>query len=355
MENLEQTLRGALQTYMGYPCNTAYDFSAVEKFINIHINNVGDPNHSGIYRANSKNIELEVLQFFTKLWNINYENSWGYITNAGTEGNLQGLYVARESAKGQPHIFYTTENSHYSIFKIARILQLNMVIIKSQENGEMDYNDFDKKLEENTNKYVIVCANLGTTMKGAIDNTREIYRIIKKHHFHERYYIHADGALTGFYLPFIEKDLFFKAHISSLSISCHKFTGVPFPCGVFIMESRFLKLVAENIEYIGSMDCMITGSRNGHAPIFLKHIIDTKGYEGFKTDIEKCIELAEYAVEKIPNSWRNHNSITVVIPKPSRNEIIQKWQLATQGDISHLVIMPHVTREKIDLFAAEII
>jgi len=218
----------------------------------------------------------------------------------------------------------------------------------------MDYHDFDAQISRNADKYTIVCANLGTTMKGALDNTREIYRIIKKHNLQNNSYIHADGALSGFYIPFIEKDLFFKAHINSMSISGHKFPGIPFPCGIFIMEKRFLDLITNNVECIGSKDCMISGSRNGNAPIFLKHIIDTKKHEGFKKDVEACIELAEYAVEKIPNSWRNHNSITVVIPRPAEH-IIQKWQLATKCDISHIVILPHVTKEKIDAFVTDLI
>lgn len=353
MDDLHNHLQTALKTFLGYPCNTAYDYTPILHFCNTHINNVGDPRQLGTYRANTKNIELEVLKFFAKLWNIDFDNSWSYITNAGTEGNLQGLYVARESAKNQPHVFYATQDSHYSIFKIARLLQLNLNIIKSQENGEMDYQDLDEKLRANQDKYTIVCANLGTTMKGAIDNTREIYRKIKKYNLQDKSYIHADGALSGFYLPFLEKDLFFKAHINSMSISGHKFTGTPFPCGIFIMERRFVDLITNDIEYIGSRDCMISGSRNGHAPVFLKYIIDTKTYSGFKEDIEKCIDLAEYATNQIPNSWRNHNSITVVFPKP-RDELIQKWQLATERDISHLVIMPHVTKEKIDAFVADL-
>jgi histidine decarboxylase len=302
----------------------------------------------------SKEVELDVLKFFSKLWNIDFDNSWSYITHAGTEGNLQGLFIARESANKNPHVFYASRDSHYSIFKIARILQLNVVVVNSQENGEMDYKDFDLKLSQNKDKYTIVCANLGTTMKGAIDNTKEIYRIIGKYNLQNYYYIHADGALSGFYLPFLEKDLFFKAKINSMSISGHKFTGVPFPCGIFIMEKKFLNLIENNVEYIWAKDCTISGSRNGHSSIFLKHIIDKKGYDGFKEDVDKCIELAEYAASKIPNAWRNHNSITVIFPKPSF-DIIEKWQLASQDNISHIVVVPHITKERIDLFVEDLI
>ena len=361
MDPLETRLKTALANYIGYPCNSSYDYSSVAKYSSIHINNVGDPNVTGTYHANTKDIEKEVLAFFADLWGIDKSNTWGYITNAGTEGNLQGLYVARESASvnggdstGQrPHVFLTSTNSHYSIFKIARLLQLNLVKVNSQECGEIDYIDFERHVAMHQDKYIIVNANLGTTMKGALDNTREIFRILKKYKKHNDSYIHMDGALTGFYLPFIEKDLLFKAHINSMSISGHKWLGVPFPCGIFIMEKRFLERVSNNVEYIGSNDCMISGSRNGHAPIFLHHIITHKTYEGFQADIKQCIDLAEYLVDHVEGAWRNHNSVTVVIPRPSES-IIQKWQLATEGDISHVVCMPHVTKEKLDEFIKDL-
>jgi histidine decarboxylase len=334
-------------SFLGYPCNTAYDYSEVLDYFKYNINNVGCPYVEGTYKVNTKTIEREVLSFFAELWGFNKDNIWGYVTSAGTEGNMQGLYVGRESL-GRDAIFYTSKDSHYSLFKLARILCLNLCIIDTLETGEMDYNDFETQLTKNIDKPALINANLGTTMKGAIDNTREIYRILKKHN-KMNYYLHADGALMGFVIPFIQEDIFFKRHIHSISISGHKFLGIKLPCGIFMMEKRFLKLVQNNIEYIGSFDCTISGSRNGHTPLFYKYIIDKKGINGFKKDINTCIELAEYLVEQIPSAWRNQNSITVVFPKPSEN-LINKWQLATQDDISHVVVMPHVTKEKLDLF-----
>ena len=349
MDDLKTSLSCALKTFIGYPCNVSYDYSKIIEYANVHINNVGCPFSSSTYKANTKEVEKDVLAWFANLWGISKDKIWGYITNGSTESNMEGLYVGRESAGGKPHIFFTSADSHYSLFKIARILKLNICVIKTHENGEMDYIDFENKLAENIDKYIIINANLGTTMKGAMDNTREIYRILRKHNKHHEYYLHMDGALTGFYLPFIEKDLFFKAHVHSISISGHKFCGIPFPCGIFMMEKHFLQYVTNSIEYIGSVDATISGSRNGHSAIYFKHIIDQKGLHGFKKDIDECIELAEYLEESIESSWRNQNSITVVLPRPS-DKIIKKWQLATEKNISHVIVMPHVTKEKIDEF-----
>lgn len=358
LHELVLRLKGALTTFLGYPCNTAYDYSALSTFANVNINNVGCPYSPSTYKANTKDIEREVLRWFANLWDIHPDHIWGYITNGSTESNMQGLYVAREVAKESQyssHVFFTSADSHYSIYKIAKLLQLNICVIRSRENGEMDYEELAHKLKHTyANHFVIINANLGTTMKGAMDNTREIYRILKSQNRHHDgdYYLHMDGALTGFYLPFLEKDLFFKSHVHSISISGHKFCGIHFPCGVFMMEKRFLPYITTNIEYIGSIDATISGSRDGHAPIYFNYIIQEKGMDGFREDVHRCVNLAEYLEEALPNAWRNQNSITVVFPRPS-TALIEKWQLATEGDISHAIVMPHVTKEKLDQFIVE--
>jgi len=356
---LAQSLEENLQTFLGYPCNTAYDYSEILPYFKYNINNVGCPFTEGTYKVNTKHVEQEVLAFFANLWGINPENIWGYVTSAGTEGNMQGLYVGREALRVNEDceecVFYTSKESHYSLFKIARILQLDLCVINTQPNGEMDYMDFEQKLCSNLTKSALINANLGTTMKGAIDNTAVIHSILSKHKKQSRdFYIHADGALMGFLIPFIENDLIFKQYINSISISGHKFLGIKFPCGVFLMENKFLSLIKQDIEYIGSSDCTISGSRNGHTPLFFKHIITNKGVKGFKEDIDRCIALAEYLVQRIPSAWKNPSSITVVFPRPS-DQLICKWQLATQGDISHVVVMPHVTKEKLDAFISDYI
>lgn len=338
--------------FLGYPCNTAYDYTEVVDYLKYNINNVGCPFVEGTYKVNTKEVEKDVLSFFAKLWGFDENAIWGYVTSAGTEGNMQGLYVGRESL-GKNAVFYTSKASHYSLFKISRILCLNLCVIETLETGEMDYKDFEIKLKNNIHLPALINANLGTTMTGAIDNTRELARILKKYHKTD-YYIHADGALMGFVIPFIQKDLLFKRHIHSISISGHKFLGIKMPCGIFMMEKRFLELVKNNVEYIGSFDCTISGSRNGHTPLFFKYIIDKKKIQGFQEDINTCIELAEYLVDNIPFAWRNQNSITVIFPKPS-DDIINKWQLATQGNVSHVVVMPHVTKQKLDSFIQDYI
>ena len=63
------------------------------------------------------------------------------------------------------------------------------------------------------------------------------------------------------------------------------------------------------------------------------------------------LDVAEYAVgqfnERSIPAWRHRNSVTVVFPRPGE-EVFRKWQMAPEGEIAHIITMPHVTREMID-------
>ena len=52
-------------------------------------------------------------------------------------------------------------------------------------------------------------------------------------------------------------------------------------------------------------------------------------------------------------AWSNQNAITVVIPKMPKS-IQLKWQLATEGDITHIICMPNVTKDQIDELITDI-
>ena len=107
----------------GYPYNLNFEYNNLSRFMKYSINNLGDPFQESNYGVHSRKFELEILEFFSKLWKIN--DYWGYVTNSGTEGNLQSILVARENFPDG--ILYASEESHYSIFKAAKFYRMNAV------------------------------------------------------------------------------------------------------------------------------------------------------------------------------------------------------------------------------------
>lgn len=337
---------------MGYPTTRDLDCSDLTPFMNYALNNVGDPFIESTSKTNSREFEQDVLKFWAELMNAPTGKWWGYVTNGGTEGNLYGLYLARELyPKG---IVYFSQDTHYSVTKNLNFLNMRNIMIRSQANGEMDYDDLYETIKVNRDAPPIIFANIGTTMTEAKDDIKRIKAIFKALAI-PQHYIHSDAALCGGIAPFLSpKPHFdFADGADSISISGHKFLGSPIPCGIVLARKEYVNRIARSISYIGTLDTTITGSRNGLTPLILWYAMRTMGKEGLALRTKQCLENAAYAEKRLRaigiDAWRNPNAITVVMPEVPV-ELKAKWQLATAQGISHIIIMPSVSKDMIDGF-----
>jgi len=352
IEEVYNRLKKNAATILGYPVARDFSYQQFAPFLDLCINNVGDPETPSTSAMDTKDIERECVTFFAEMLSSNMQNVWGYITNGGTEGNLYGLYLARESFPNA--IVYYSEATHYSVYKNLHLLNINNIVIKSQDNGEMDYNDLEQVLMLHRHRPAIFFLNIGTTMTEAIDNLDEIKRIIGKFAIKD-YYIHCDAAFLGLIAPFLEpKPKFdFAEGVDSIAISGHKFIGSPIPCGVVLAKRKHRNRIANSVSYIGAMDTTITGSRNGLTPLFMWSFIQKKGIEGLKNRIKNSLEMASYTTKKLNelgvNAWRNKNALTVVFNKPS-DKLCKQYQLASEKEIAHIICAPGVKKEQINLF-----
>ena len=350
LETLQKNIISARDSFLGYPVSKDFNYSELNKFLEYPINNLGDPFEDCTYKVQTHDIEKEVIGFFAKMFRAQPNDYWGYVTNGGSESNLYGLYIARElHPKG---MVYYSESTHYSIKKNIHLLNIPSIVIRSQENGEIDYEDLENTIRFNRHKPAIVIATFGTTMMESKDDVSKIKGILKKLAIQD-HYVHCDGALSGTYGAFMDpKPSFdFKDGADSIAISGHKFIGSPIPCGVVITKKSHKDRIAKGISYIGSLDTTITGSRNGHSPLYLWYALKHLGLDGLKERYEYSLSVANYCKEEMEKigipAWSNQNAITVVIPKMPKS-IQLKWQLATEGEITHIICMPNVTKSQID-------
>ncbi|HAS40539.1 MAG TPA: histidine decarboxylase [Microscillaceae bacterium] len=356
LEQLDQEMVKSRETVLGYPTSKDFDYSAINHFLNYPINNIGDPYEEGsTYKVHTHEFEREVVGFFAKLFRANPQDYWGYVTNGSSESNLYGLYLARESfPKG---MVYYSESTHYSVRKNIHLLNIPSIVIRSQPNGEIDYEDFENTVRLNRHKPAIVLTTFGTTMYEAKDDVSRIKGILKNLAIHD-HYIHCDGALAGTYGAFMNPrtPFDFKDGADSISISGHKFVGSPIPCGVIVTKKSTRDRIAKSISYIGSLDTTITGSRNGHSPLFLWYTLKKMGVEGLRARYESSLEVAQYCETRLReigiDVWRNPGAITVVLPKVTAS-MQGKWQLATEGDKAHIICMPCITKAQIDAFVQD--
>lgn len=343
--------------FLGYPVSKDFDFTELLPFLQYPVNNLGDPFVDSTYAVDTREMEKEVVAFFAELFRAPQDDWWGYVTNGGSEGNLYGLYLARELFPKA--MVYYSESTHYSVHKNIHLLNMPSIVIRAQANGEMDYEDLRNTIQMNRHMPVIILANIGTTMTEARDDVSKIKAILKDLAV-KQHYIHADGALSGSYCAFLDpRPAFdFEDGVDSIAVSGHKFFGSPMPCGVVVARKSYRDRIARSIAYIGSVDTTITGSRNGHSPLFLWYTIKTLGVEGLKARAMHSLQVAAYTEAKLKahqiQAWRNTNAITVVLPAVA-NAVKEKWQLASEAGFTHIICMPNVTTQQIDELIADII
>ncbi|WJX20618.1 histidine decarboxylase [Trifolium repens] len=314
---------------LGYPTNQNFNYSALAPLFNFHLNNAGDPFLGSSFSLNSMPFEVNVLDWFAKQWEIEKNDYWGYVTTGGTEGNLHGILVGREQFPDG--ILYTSEDSHYSISKIARM-------------------------------YRMQCVKVWTTLKGGIDDIDLVIQTLYKCGFtRDQFYIHCDSALFGIMLPFIEQAprISFKKPIDSVTISGHKFLGCPSPCGVIIARLKYIDALSRDVEYIASRDATITGSRSGHAPIFLWYALTKRGLIGLENEVHNCLLKSRYLLNLLRDAgigaMLNEFSNIVVFERPLDDHFTHRWNLASNKNIAHVVVLQHVTIEMLDTFVLEFV
>lgn len=360
LKSFEAYIEDRTKYHLGYPYNLNFEWEDLSRFFKYSINNLGDPFVPSNYGVHSRQFELEILEFFAQLWNIPNGSFWGYVTNSGSEGNLQSILVARENFPDG--IVYTSAETHYSIFKAAHFYRMKAISIPTSWNGSIKLDILRNEILNNKDKPVIINVNIGTTVKGAIDDLDGIIDVLKSLNIpRDKYFIHCDGALFAMMLPFLEiknkNSISFDMPIDSIAISGHKFLGCPMPCGVMLTRKKLMKPLLNPIEYLNSVDSTITGSRNGLSSLFIWNVIKTKGIKGLKNDVDKTMNNSKYLLSEMRkrniSAYKNELSSTIIFERPNE-DFVKKWQLACTGDIAHVVVMPSVNKEKLDLFLKEI-
>jgi histidine decarboxylase len=354
LEDILHELERDRATNIGFPGATDFDYSELAPFLNVLLNNVGDPYVPGVGGAHTKRIEVGVIDFLADLFRAPADDRWGYLTTGSTEASLYALHLARSLHPGGR--VYFSEATHDSVIKAAHILQLPKTTIRAMSTGELDYEDLHQVLAQHRDQPAVVVANIGTTMTEAVDDVPTVKGVLRGLAMHE-HFIHADGALAGIPLALDEETVEFGLTddgVDSVSVSGHKFIGSPFPYGVLLTRRSLRDRVARRGAYTGSPDSTITGSRSGLAPLFLWYRLHQLGWEeGLRKRAILARNLAEYAVRRLNDigweAWRNPRGFTVVVKTPPP-DVLTEWALATHGGYSHIICVPGVTQDHVDRF-----
>jgi len=345
-------------------------------------NNVGNPFRESCIPYHTHDFERELILRFGKLYGFPSSNTWGFLSNSGTDSNMHGMYMGRTLLKGRTGVLpkaYFTKEAHYSVQVLRDLLGLDTVLVDTLADGGMDHTDLRRKLADHPSQPALVVATIGTTFKGAIDQLDPIQDALKGYPS----YLHLDAALFGGYLPFTPhaEEVSYQsqsnpqaARYDSIAVSCHKFFGFPSPAGLFITTKRhfdeFNELFSQihNPEYIHHVPGTITCSRDAVKPAEFYFFSTPSAMAKLPEDAQLMLQNTHYLMGQLHAHFadlqpaRTNALSNIIFFRKPGNWIVKKYSLATmhlgnnheKQEYAHVVVMPHANRQVLAEFLTDL-
>ncbi|XP_026229435.1 PLP-dependent decarboxylase [Anabas testudineus] len=249
----------------------------------------------------------------------------GIFCPGGTISNLYSILVARyyfypevktRGMRALPQLaIFTSEHSHYSVKKSAAVLGMgseNVLMVKCDESGKMIPVELESSIvaaEERGLVPFYVNATAGTTVYGAFDPFNDIADICHGHNL----WMHVDAAWGGGLLMSDRHRMKLQGIERAWSVTWnpHKMMGVPLQCSVILIKKRGLLQDCNELgaEYLFQRDkpydvSYDTGDKSiqcgRHVDVFKFWLMwKAKGSEGFGSQVNKCLENAEYLYDQL--------------------------------------------------------
>ena len=304
-----------------------------------------------------------IVEFFAPMYGFDLNDLWGIVTFSGTDGNDHGIYFGAkylEKKTGKKPVMYVSDAAHYSNMRLADLQNLDLVLIPSDVHGRMIPEELEKALV--TDRPALMVYAMGTTFKGGIDDQDALNAVLAKHPDIE-VYRHVDAALFGGFLPYTKYRDAVNRNVhpfDSIAISGHKFFGMDEPAGLFLTTMEVKENQNPfNVTYLNGSMPMINCSRSAITPLKFWWIIHHVGIEGFAEQANGMLARAGWLKGELDRlgwpAWIEPMSNTVYFMRPS-DEIAEKYTLAPDyddslgGELSHIVVMQHVTEDRLQEF-----
>ncbi|MHA6763229.1 pyridoxal phosphate-dependent decarboxylase family protein [Streptacidiphilus sp. PAMC 29251] len=269
----------------------------------------------------STSVELAVLRVLAELVGFERpEAAVGVLTSGGTESNLMGLLLARDSVTtpdGSPVARPTVHCSaaaHFSIARAAAILGLGqdaVVPVDTAPDGRMDPRLLDWAIADARavgRTPVCVVATAGTTDLGAIDPLAAVAAVARRHGVR----LHVDAAYGGGALfsrrlaPLLDG----LGEADTIGLDLHKLGWQPIAAGVLLaghagllapLEQRVAYLNPEDDEDAGYTSLLGRSLRTTRRADAFKIAVTlrTLGRDGLGALVDRCHDLAHEAAARI--------------------------------------------------------
>ena len=269
--------------------------------------------------AGPSQVELEVLGWF-KDW-IGYPpEAAGSLTSGGSAANMTALACAREAKAGAMRddlVLYVSDQAHSSIARGARVLGFRpeqVRVLPSEPTLRLSAETLAAAMQADVRAGLtplVACATAGTTNSGATDHLAEIAEVCRRHGA----WLHVDAAYGGFAVLTASGRRFVHDLdvADSISLDPHKWLYQPFECGcVLVRDGSLLRSAFELVpDYLSDArageeetnfaDLGLQLTRTSRA-LKIWVSIQAFGLDAFRAAIDRSIELAQHAAERVQQS-----------------------------------------------------
>jgi len=319
--------------------------------------NLGDP---GLF-AGTAEIEHEVVRMMGTLFGN--PDAHGYVTTGGTESNIQAIHAIKTARKIREPNIIVPASAHFSFDKVADILGIEVMKADLDSEFRADIRAVEDLIDGNTIGLVGIA---GTTEFGQIDPIKELSDLALS----KNIFLHVDAAFGGFVIPFL-KELyefdFTLPGVTSIAADPHKMGFATIPSGgILFQDSSYLHRLSVDTPYLTvNSQQTLSGTRSGASAASAYAVFKHLGRTGYERIVQRCMELthelAARAIESGIEPLIDPVTNVLVLDVPDADSV--RSVLKTRGwDVSitrdpralRLVIMPHLTRENLNLFADDL-
>jgi tyrosine decarboxylase/aspartate 1-decarboxylase len=288
---------------------------------------------------------------------VGLDDPAGYVTSGGTEANIQAVRIARNRAvEGTPNVV-VPDSAHFSFQKAADILGIELRRVPVDEDRRADLAATRRFTDDDT---VMIVGVAGTTEYGRVDPIPEIAEIAEEHDA----LLHVDAAWGGFLLPFTDFEWnFAHAPVDTLTIDPHKVGQAAIPAGgLIVRDDTLLDALAVDTPYLESTgQATLTGTRSGGGVASTVAAIEELWPEGYRENYERSQANAEWLADALEE--RGYDVVDPVLPLVAADIPMdlfdalrdEGWRIArTAAGELRIVCMPHVTRDMLESFVADL-
>jgi len=321
---------------------------AAERFL---ATNPGDP---ATYPAVAE-LEEEVVAALGDVAGL--ADAHGFVASGGTEANIQAVRAARDLADARTPNVVAPETVHFSVRKAADVLGIELRTTPVDEDYRADPSAMAAAADEET---ALVVGVAGSTEYGRVDPIPALADVSGD----AGALLHVDAAWGGFALPFTDYAWdFADAPIDTMTIDPHKLGRAAIPAGgLLARDAATVDALAVETPYLeSSTQATLTGTRSGAGVASAAAALEALWPEGYRETYERQQALAEWLADELAAVGFDvvEPSLPLVaadVPAALFDALrAAGWRVSrTRAGELRIVCMPHVTREQLESFLADV-